>query len=290
MEIKFGNIESHIDISSENVLSPWDILKDTDRLGKAPKMICEDENNHQITIDEYLIALKKAEQEKKHKEEIKQKYSAFMQASFDRDNRQLEEEREILRKMDTDFPYIAKPVNTNAELQMFNFMQNNIILKDAVHILSMVRLADFIDVNPIYKKHVTYQEYELRSKKLRGMHIDFLICRADNLKIICAYELDDYTHENEKRKQDDAFKINVLNAAGIKLLRYVKPIKDIQKSDLYYLNILIGNEFAPKCPECGQKMITKQRISDKKYFFACFDNINCRCTQEINNKEDIENG
>ena len=209
-----------------------------------------------------------------------------MLASIQRDAEEYAKDMDKLKKLDLEFPFDSKISPTsNAELQMFNFMKNDIIFKDAIHILTMVRIADFIKLNETYAKYKVSEDVQKKLRKMRGMHIDFLICRADNLKIICAYELDDDTHNTPERKADDAFKINVLQSAGIKLLRYVKRIKDIQKSDLYDLNIIIGNEFAPKCPACGKNMMTKQRISDKKYFFACFDNIECRHTQEINGKE-----
>lgn len=305
MSVIFNDIEINIDIDTDNSLNNDEMIhllntKDTDNLGEAPKLL-EQEKMHQITLFEYMEQL---EEEKRLKEEearkakqqavvCNQHYTEFMAASFNRDlklaeeeKKRLEEDRVILSKMNLDHPYIGKDIVTNAELQLFNFMYNNIIFKEAVHILVKPRLADFLDINEVYKRNVTPKEYDTRLYKILAKHIDYLICRADNLKIICAFELDDFTHDTTERKEKDAFKINALHAAGIKLLRYVRPIKDIRASDLIELNTLIGNEFAPKCPRCGNNMVTKQRASDKKFFFACFDNMDCRYTQEINSKEE----
>lgn len=85
-------------------------------------------------------------------------------------------------------------------------------------LFAKVRLFDLIEPvrgNPKYKTNL----YKIQAK-----HVDFVVCDE---KLVARYiiELDDNSHNSEKRKQRDEFVNAVLTNTGYKIL-HVKTIKD----------------------------------------------------------------
>lgn len=177
------------------------------------------------------------------------------------------------------FPYKKTRLLTNAELQLYHFMINNLENVNRVSIFPKVRLADIIEVD----SKITFDKRPLY--KIASKHVDFLVCDSTTLDIICVVELDDYTHEQPENKERDIFVMQALKECGIEVARMRFKIATIEKKDLEYLESLIYNYFAPPCPMCGleMKMQTNRRTGNK--FYACIDNIHCRHTVNINSGE-----
>ena len=187
--------------------------------------------------------------------------------------KQLAEAKE-LSNVNLDFPYKRVKLLTDAELQLFHFMQNNLCQIDRLTILAKVRLADIAEVDT----RVTLNKDFLW--KITNKHVDFLICDKNNLDIICAVELDDYTHETQEAKDRDMFIMQVLDSVGVKTIRIRTKIRAIEKSDLVLIDDCINRRLAPKCPYCGKQMYPKvSRVGHR--FYACEDFINCRRTIDI---------
>lgn len=179
-----------------------------------------------------------------------------------------------ISKIPAEFPYKKVNLLTDAELQLFNFMKNNLCQVDRIEIMPKVRLAD---VATLDTRITTDKSYLW---KVTSKHIDFLICKADTLDIICAVELDDYTHETPEAKEKDMFIMQVLDTVGIKTVRIRTRIRAIERSDLSLIDDYINKALAPKCPYCGKQMYPKQsRVGHR--FYACEDFINCRNTIDI---------
>lgn len=187
--------------------------------------------------------------------------------------KQQEELKEISR-ISTEFPYKRVPLLTDAELQLFNFMSNNLCQKDRIIILTKVRLADLANID---ERVTTDKSYFW---KITNKHVDFLICKKDTLDVICAVELDDYTHESQEAKEKDMFIMQVLDTVGIKTVRIRTKIRLISKNDLVLIDDYINRALAPKCPYCGKQMYPKQSRTGHR-FYACVDFINCRKTIDI---------
>lgn len=173
------------------------------------------------------------------------------------------------------FPYIKNKLLTDAELQLYHFMLNNLCQIENISILTKVRLGDIIAVDPVVTSGQEF--YWNISKK----HIDFLICRTDTMDVICAVELDDPTHNSDKSKERDLFVEQALCAANIKLIRIKTKISDISLKDLEDIDLCINTELAPNCPFCGEKMIPTQYTFNKSRFFAC-RNYKDKCQYIIN--------
>lgn len=55
--------------------------------------------------------------------------------------------------------------------------------------------------------------------KIKGYHVDFVICEPTTTRPLLAVELDDRSHRSAKQANRDAFKDRVLTAARIPILR-----------------------------------------------------------------------
>ena len=56
-------------------------------------------------------------------------------------------------------------------------------------------------------------------KKIRGYHVDFVICDPDTTAPLLVVELDDRSHRARKRQDRDDFKAAVLASAGMPIYR-----------------------------------------------------------------------
>ena len=185
-----------------------------------------------------------------------------------------QQEVKELSNINVEFPYKRTKLLTDAELQLFHFMENNLCQIDRITILAKVRLADIAEVDT----RVTLKKEFLW--KITNKHVDFLICDKNTLDIICAVELDDYTHETQEAKERDIFIMQVLDAVGIKTVRIRTKIRAIEKRDLVLVDDYINRKLAPKCPYCSKQMYPKESRTGHR-FYACEDFINCRRTIDI---------
>ncbi len=87
--------------------------------------------------------------------------------------------------------------------------------KQNLIILSKIRLADLIKV----KDDISGYNKSGYFSKIKSKHIDFALCKKDNLEVVLLIELDDTTHQQTKRKERDDFVDSVLRTTGYKLLR-----------------------------------------------------------------------
>lgn len=76
-----------------------------------------------------------------------------------------------------------------------------------------VRLEDLLTIPPYTRNTLKWRGY------VRSRHIDFILCDRDRIKPLCAIELDDSSHDTERARKIDATKTQILDAAGLPLLR-----------------------------------------------------------------------
>lgn len=77
-------------------------------------------------------------------------------------------------------------------------------------IFAQVRLADIL--NPV-------KEYK-DLNKVASKSIDFIVCKSEDLSLVCAVELDDSTHKLYKRRQRDKFVDDLFQMAKFPLIRF----------------------------------------------------------------------
>lgn len=202
--------------------------------------------------------------------------NSFINTVQEKERQCIKEEKKRLDNMSDDFPYIkCKCFLTEAEKQLYHFLENNITLRKRIIIVPKVRLADIIEVD---EKKTLDKKFLY---KIAYKHVDFLIIEKGTLNTVCVIELDDFTHDNDKSRDRDFFVMEALRRCGIETARIRRPIKNIEKSDIEYADTLINTVLAPKCPYCGLKMVPKKSRTGHR-FWSCINYINkCRYTINI---------
>lgn len=121
-------------------------------------------------------------------------------------------------------PYQRKMLLTSYEYKLYKLLKP-LTDKNNLHIMSKVRIIDFISV----KRGMTKNEAYSYICKIKQSHIDFLVCNPENLYPLAAIELDDNTHQSLKAQEKDKFKDEVFKSAGIKLYRIKNINDDLEK-------------------------------------------------------------
>ena len=111
-------------------------------------------------------------------------------------------------------PYIRKNLMTKNEWSFYKELKP---IADELNlsILCKTRIADLIDI----EKGLNRSEWQSAFNKINKKHIDFILCRPENLYPELLIELDDNTHDTEKGKERDLFVEKILTKTGYKLLR-----------------------------------------------------------------------
>lgn len=81
-------------------------------------------------------------------------------------------------------------------------------------VLSKVRLADIVNVNP----SLDNAEWWSNFGKIKSKHIDFALAKKENLDVVLIIELDDYSHLRQDRIERDAFVDSVFEEIGIPII------------------------------------------------------------------------
>lgn len=116
-------------------------------------------------------------------------------------------------RMPTTFPYARQPaLFTRTELEFLRALR-----KAAPHLYipGKVRLEDVIGV----RSGLPRSEYEAARNRIKSRHLDFVLVDVETTQVVCAFELDDPSHNRSSARQSDEFKDRALKAAGIPLLR-----------------------------------------------------------------------
>ena len=83
-------------------------------------------------------------------------------------------------------------------------------------VLGKVRVADVI--TPI--KGTSKDQWWTAFNKISAKHFDYVLCEKDTLNVVAAIELDDKSHNSEKRQQRDQLLDNACASANLMLIRF----------------------------------------------------------------------
>lgn len=150
-------------------------------------------------------------------------------------------------------------------------------------VFGKVRLADIVDTE-VYRG-VGDKAFGLIAYK----HVDFLVCDKSDSSIVCAIELDDKSHQSEKRKIKDAEKDYALNSAAIPLVRF--PVNSSYVLNGIRIKVMdrIGKPEAVQmlpefsCPKCGADSVARQvksGVHRGKLLVGCSNFPDCRFIAE----------
>ena len=136
-------------------------------------------------------------------------------------------------------------------------------------------------------------------------HVDFVLCDARTMQVICAVELDDKSHQREARRQRDAFIDRVFATSQIPLF-HIKAQSGYTKEDFKEIlncflpeeptKLDIADEIAiktetlqeetnsPICPKCSILMVKRkatQGANSGKEFYGCSNYPKCREIKQV---------
>ncbi len=111
-------------------------------------------------------------------------------------------------------PYLKNNLLTKTELNFYRYLQA-VAPACKINVCPKVRLEDIARVSPNLKHKKAIQKYR---GYIKARHVDFVLCDQD-MKPICAIELDDPSHNTKKAAEIDKFKDNVFKRINVKLFR-----------------------------------------------------------------------
>jgi hypothetical protein len=210
-----------------------------------------------------------------------------------------------------DFPYRSKAFLLSPAERSFLGVLDQVLSNTGYRVFAKVRLPDVVEVDNGLQRSAWQSAFNSISRK----HVDFVVCRSDEMAIVGAIELDDESHEKSKRRDRDIVVDNILKAAGIPLLRVKAATgyapNDIRNHLASKMNLSITDEISaqlgepiatpgngnqisaepvaassetqqdvePTCPKCGSPLLA--RIAKKgKYqgqkFWGCSQFPDCK--------------
>ena len=186
---------------------------------------------------------------------------------------------------------------TKAERSFLGVLEQ--VVGSQYRIYGKVRLCDIIKVRSGLTKSDRQSAFNRISKK----HVDFVLCRSDDLSIVAVLELDDASHQRQDRERRDSFVDAALNAAGLPIVHVpVKQAYSLQEVRGLLTIFLtpspiprpqpavptsqepVGVSEKQPCPKCGSVMIIKTARRGEhagKQFLACSDYPSCRTLRSL---------
>jgi very-short-patch-repair endonuclease len=104
--------------------------------------------------------------------------------------------------------YVRKPLSSPEQILYFRLCK---ALPEYI-VLAQVQLSRFLGV----KRGYSYQAW---MNRINRMSADFVVCSKDS-RIVAVIELDDRSHESDRRRKADVKKDKALSCAGIRVLRW----------------------------------------------------------------------
>ena len=142
------------------------------------------------------------------------------------------------------FPYQpAKPLFSAAERSFLGVLDQ--AAGPERRIFGKVRVADIAAVKP----GLSASARQGALNRVASKHFDFVVCRASDLSVLCAIELNDKSHASKRAQARDAFVVNVCWAIKLPLLQ-VPAQRSYSVADLRtQLHAVIGTSDETRAPD-----------------------------------------
>jgi len=205
------------------------------------------------------------------------------------------------------FPYEKqKMLLSPAERSFLGVLEQ--VVGESHRVFVKVRLGDLFKI----RSGLGNSERATAFNKISAKHVDFVICSNESVDVLAAIELDDKSHNSQKRQERDRFVDKVFESAGVPLGHMVAQksyaVQDVSRIVSSLLDIPVttdqqdesdftmGDEVqvnddkadfsfeqksdsVPFCPSCGNTMIKRQAKKGKhsgEWFWACSAYPKCR--------------
>ena len=115
------------------------------------------------------------------------------------------------KKKTTQYKYRPKPIMTHREEEAFRYLVR--IFDQKFYVIPQVYLGSILN------HEIKGQNWQGAFQHINRKSVDYVLLNKETLKVVCAVELDDRTHDSEKRQKRDAEVERILKGADIPLVR-----------------------------------------------------------------------
>ena len=140
--------------------------------------------------------------------------------------------------------------------------------------------------------------------KINCKHVEFVLCKPDDLSVVCAIELNDKSHQQKSRQERDEFLRSACRSAGLPLItfdarhayspaevssaiadalsgQWPKHTELMQQASMppETLSSMPDSDVLPRCPRCSSAMVkrtAKGGDNAGKEFWGCSNFPKCR--------------
>lgn len=129
-----------------------------------------------------------------------------------------------------------------AEAKLFRVLEQ--ACGTELRVFVKVRLADLLTIDP----SLTGKARIIALNRVAAKHVDFVLCRCEDLSPVCVVELNDSSHNRPDRSWRDRFVAEVCKVVGLPLM--VVPVRrtydvEVLRGDVLALVIGPGNTSRP---------------------------------------------
>ncbi len=161
--------------------------------------------------------------------------------------REYKKKEEPENTIDDKIPYRKKLLLTKNECWFYKSLKG-IADKYSYAVLAKIRLADLVEVSSEIDKN----EYMKYFAKIRSKHIDFILCKKDNLYPELLIELNDNSHKTEDRAKRDELIEKICEKVGYKII-FVYGTQSLEENINRALKINDTNNNDPPVAENTEK-------------------------------------
>jgi hypothetical protein len=132
------------------------------------------------------------------------------------------------------FPYVpAKLLFSPAERAFLGALDQAVGSEHRV--FGKVRVADLASV----KAGLSTAARQGALNRVAAKHFDFVVCRASDLSVVCAVELNDSSHSTKRAQSRDEFLTNVCSAIGLPLFQIAaKRAYSVQELQVQFASVV----------------------------------------------------
>jgi hypothetical protein len=186
---------------------------------------------------------------------------------------------------------------TPAERSFFGVLE--LAVGNDFRLLGKVRLGDLLAP----RKGLDKPAHQAALNKISRKHLDFVLCKPDDLTVLCAIELNDKSHHERSRQDRDDFLAAACQAAGLPLIFFdvqqacspaevAARIAEALSSRMPHRDepvlqapipvnpfVIPDSELGPLCPQCSGLMVKRRAKggeSSGKDSWGCANFPRCR--------------
>lgn len=204
-------------------------------------------------------------------------------------------------KMDGSLSYQKLPVLFSPAERSFLGVLDLAVGND-FRVFGKVRVADVLAPQGGLSK----SERQVALNRINRKHFDFVLCRADDLTMLCAIELNDASHQQKHRQERDELLADVCRSAGLPLIMFdarrayaaadvsARIAEAIAVPGSYVAGVVRETHHAvsagpsvtspdaavgPLCPRCSSAMVKRTAKGGEnagKEFWGCSNFPKCR--------------